>query len=99
MSSVLDQRERETLKVVRGSLGMVLLYHGWFREGFGPLPVIYRKVSEEIRSNRSIYEKSEIDRKGPKGYGRLWKILASIGTTQAVLGSPEGSIIGVSTLP
>jgi hypothetical protein len=31
------------------------------------LPVIYRKVSEEIRSNRFIYG-------SPKGYGRFWKV-------------------------
>jgi hypothetical protein len=29
MSSVLDQRERKTPKVVQGSLRMVSLYHGW----------------------------------------------------------------------
>jgi hypothetical protein len=29
-------------------------------EGFKTLPMIYRKVSEEIRSNWSIYEKSRI---------------------------------------
>jgi hypothetical protein len=29
MSFVLDQRERETLKKVWGSLIMVPLYHGW----------------------------------------------------------------------
>jgi hypothetical protein len=33
MSSVLDQRERETPKVVQGSLGIVPLYHGWFQKG------------------------------------------------------------------
>jgi hypothetical protein len=32
MSLVLEQRERETMKVVQGSLGTVLLYHGWFRK-------------------------------------------------------------------
>jgi hypothetical protein len=38
------------------------------------LPVIYRKVSEEIRSNRSIYGKSGMDQKGPEGYGRFRKV-------------------------
>jgi hypothetical protein len=61
--------------------------------------MIYRKVSEEIRSNRSIYEKSGIDQKGPEGSGMLWKVLESTRTTRAVLGSPKGSIIGVYTLP
>jgi hypothetical protein len=61
MSLVLDQRERETLKVVCGSLGMVPLYHGLVPEGSATLPVIYTKVSEEIRSNRSIYGKSGMD--------------------------------------
>jgi hypothetical protein len=40
-------------------------------EGCETLPVIYRKVSEEIRSNQSIYGKSEMDRKGSEGYGRF----------------------------
>jgi hypothetical protein len=40
-------------------------------EGYETLPVIYMKVSEEIRSNRSIYGKFGMDRKGPKGYGRF----------------------------
>jgi hypothetical protein len=36
--------------------------------------MIYRKVSEEISSNRSIYGKSRIDWKGPEYYGRFWKV-------------------------
>jgi hypothetical protein len=43
-------------------------------EGSKTLPVIYRKVSEEIRSNQSIYGKSKMDRKGLEGYGRLQKV-------------------------
>ena len=36
---------------------------------------------------------------GPEGSEILWKVPKVSGTTRAVLGSPEGSIIGVSTLP
>jgi hypothetical protein len=39
-----------------------------FLEGSETLPVVYRKVSEEMRSNRSIYGKSRIDRKGSERY-------------------------------
>jgi hypothetical protein len=40
-------------------------------EGFETLPVIYRKVSEEIRLSRS---KVRNGRKGPEGYGRFRKV-------------------------
>jgi hypothetical protein len=46
-------------------------------KGSETLAVIYGKVSKEIRSNRSIYGKSGIDRKvrmGPEGYGRFQKV-------------------------
>jgi hypothetical protein len=36
MSSVLDQRERKTPKVVQGSLEMVPLYNSWFWKGPKP---------------------------------------------------------------
>jgi hypothetical protein len=67
-------------------------------EGSKNLPMIYGKVPEEIWSNRSIYGMSGIDQKGPEGSGMLWKVLESTKTTRAVLGSLEGSIIGVSML-
>ena len=34
---------------------------------------------------------------GPEGSGILWKVPEGSGMTRAILGSPEGSIIGVST--
>jgi hypothetical protein len=48
-------------------------------EGSETLSVIYRKVSEEIRSNRSIYGKSRMDQKGPEGYGRFRKVPGQTG--------------------
>ena len=35
--------------------------------------------------------------KGPEGSGILWKVSEGSGMTRAILVSPEGSIIGVST--
>jgi hypothetical protein len=39
-------------------------------EGSETLPVIYRKVSEEIRPNRSIYGRSGMDQKVIEGTGK-----------------------------
>jgi hypothetical protein len=50
-------------------------------EGTKTLPVVYRKVSEEIRSNRSIYGKS----------GRVRKIMEGTGKYQDNLGYPRKS--------
>jgi hypothetical protein len=36
MSLIFDQREMDTLNVVWGTLGMVPLYHRWFRKGPKP---------------------------------------------------------------
>jgi hypothetical protein len=48
-------------------------------KGSKTLLVIYRKVSEEIRSNQSIYGKSRMDRKGLDGSGWVWKVMEGLG--------------------
>jgi hypothetical protein len=58
MSSILDQREEDSESGLRKSQNGFNISR-LDSEGSKTLAVIYRKVSEKIRSNRSIYGKSE----------------------------------------
>jgi hypothetical protein len=73
MSSVLDKkREGDSESGGKSRNGSII--SRLVPEGSETLLVIYRKVSEEIRSKRSIYGKSEMDRKGPDGSGRFQNV-------------------------
>jgi hypothetical protein len=70
MSLVLDKKregdsESDSRKSRNGSI-ISRMVPEWSKT----LPVIYKKVSEEIRSKRSIYGKSGMDQKGADGSRR-----------------------------
>jgi hypothetical protein len=54
MSSILDQRKRETPKVVRGKSQNGSTISWMVPEGSETLPVIYKRCQKEIRSNQNI---------------------------------------------
>ena len=67
----------------------------WFRE----VPDDPGSVRNGLGSVRNGFGHIWKVLEGLKGSGILWKVLEVSGMTRAVLGSLEGSIIGVSTLP